>query len=143
MKGGTCVRFFERKAQGRGVISKTGRNQGNWNDSPLSFPNVEENRVLFFPFSSLSRAQCHAIKLSLILFLCFVFLLFRCCSATMIFDRDFSSQRPRYRAMCRSTILFRLVDLRCVLTNILMLIVFIKNWNCIKIHNNARLQLIW
>ena len=49
--------FHERKAQGRGVISKTGRNQGNWNDSPLSFPNVEENRVLSSPFSSLSRAQ--------------------------------------------------------------------------------------
>lgn len=79
--------FHERKAQGRGVISKTGRNQRNWNDSPLSFPNVEENRVLSFPFSSLSRAQCHAIKLSLISFLCSVFHLFHCCNDDIIRQR--------------------------------------------------------
>lgn len=142
--------FHERKAQGRGVISKTGRNQGNWNDSPLSFPNVEENRVLSFPFSSLSRAQCHAIKLSLISFLCSVFLLFHCCNDDirqrfLVTTTEISSN-VQICDLVRLTVRFNETNEQVsltILTDILILIVFLENYRK-KIHEYiiVRLQLI-
>ena len=80
---------------------------------PFIFSQRRGKPRAFLPlFLAFSRAMTrHQIVINFISLLRFPF---HFIAATMIlFDRDFSSQRPRYRAMCRSMILF---DLRCVLT---------------------------